>query len=241
MAGGAGVTTTEGPEPGWYDDPGGSRELRYWDGAAWTERIRPRPAAAPSVLTQPSSGHSQVAIRRALGQASPAVRAALAAAVLVGVGLAALLAVSLVGGGHPRGAPVASRRTATTLAARPGSTSGPAARSAPSVTVPGRRVGTPLPSGPAVRPAAGSPALSPPAAAPLAAGSGVASAALASPAAAPAPAGSAGVSAGPALPNTGPGSTTVALALAGVAALLAGGALLGRGRHPPTPRTDGTT
>lgn len=29
------------PPPGWYSDPGGRPELRWWDGSAWSEHIRP--------------------------------------------------------------------------------------------------------------------------------------------------------------------------------------------------------
>ncbi len=34
---------------GWYPDPAGSRELRYWDGGAWTAHVAP----APGVAQQP--------------------------------------------------------------------------------------------------------------------------------------------------------------------------------------------
>ncbi|MDA8207530.1 MAG: superinfection immunity protein [Actinomycetota bacterium] len=30
-----------GPEPGWYKDPDGSGQQRYWNGNAWTEHIKP--------------------------------------------------------------------------------------------------------------------------------------------------------------------------------------------------------
>ena len=31
------------PQPGWYDDPGDSRVIRYWDGAAWSVHAAPKP------------------------------------------------------------------------------------------------------------------------------------------------------------------------------------------------------
>lgn len=37
---------------GWYDDPKGSGQLRYWDGIAWTEHLRP--PAAPPVMPAPT-------------------------------------------------------------------------------------------------------------------------------------------------------------------------------------------
>ncbi|MDC4232277.1 DUF2510 domain-containing protein [Actinomyces sp. B33] len=37
------------PIPGWYPDPAGSARLRWWDGAAWTDRLIDQPeAGAPS-------------------------------------------------------------------------------------------------------------------------------------------------------------------------------------------------
>lgn len=32
--------TAHTPPPGWYDDPAGSAQLRWWDGAQWTEHLR---------------------------------------------------------------------------------------------------------------------------------------------------------------------------------------------------------
>ena len=31
------------PPPGWYDDPAGSRQLRFWDGERWTDQLIDRP------------------------------------------------------------------------------------------------------------------------------------------------------------------------------------------------------
>lgn len=35
---------------GWYDDGQHPGQLRYWDGAAWTEQFAPSPAIAPSAI-----------------------------------------------------------------------------------------------------------------------------------------------------------------------------------------------
>ena len=36
-----------GTEQGWYPDPGGQADLRWWDGQAWTEHTRQQPPAPP--------------------------------------------------------------------------------------------------------------------------------------------------------------------------------------------------
>jgi hypothetical protein len=39
------------PAEGWYKDPGSTLNLRYWDGATWTDKTKPLPP--PSTLEQP--------------------------------------------------------------------------------------------------------------------------------------------------------------------------------------------
>jgi len=35
-----GSESTQGPPPGWYDDPRGSGRERWWDGSAWGDQTR---------------------------------------------------------------------------------------------------------------------------------------------------------------------------------------------------------
>lgn len=62
--------TPSSPPSGWYPDPAGGVGLRYWDGAAWTERTEPTP-------TEPSTGST------ALKAMSPARRGVLIAGLVV--------------------------------------------------------------------------------------------------------------------------------------------------------------
>jgi hypothetical protein len=38
---------TGGPDAGWYDDPHGSGQLRYWNGASWTDSLAPKAGSGP--------------------------------------------------------------------------------------------------------------------------------------------------------------------------------------------------
>lgn len=59
-----GQTDTTGTKaPGWYTDPDDPALIRYWDGAAWTERVRSRPSWAPPLDPEGAARH-QAAMRR---------------------------------------------------------------------------------------------------------------------------------------------------------------------------------
>lgn len=53
---------------GWYPDPGDTGQVRYWDGAAWTEHRAPAPAAPPSsVGRRGTSGIDRLLLGLSLG------------------------------------------------------------------------------------------------------------------------------------------------------------------------------
>lgn len=50
------MTSTGSAAPGWYPDPHNPAQLRYWDGAAWTESVSPAQAGHPQGTYQ-QAGH----------------------------------------------------------------------------------------------------------------------------------------------------------------------------------------
>lgn len=53
------------PRPGWYPDPSGSGQVRYWDGAQWTSRLRPKPDAGVDQPLAPEPVQERAGGRRA--------------------------------------------------------------------------------------------------------------------------------------------------------------------------------
>ena len=51
--------------PGWYQDPQGTGQLRYWDGAAWTEHVQPASQPAGDGAAQEPAPQQQAAPEQA--------------------------------------------------------------------------------------------------------------------------------------------------------------------------------
>lgn len=58
------MTDTHTKAPGWYTDPEDPALIRYWDGQAWTSRLRPRPAWAPPLDDEAAARHHAAMQRR---------------------------------------------------------------------------------------------------------------------------------------------------------------------------------
>lgn len=48
------------PVQGWYADPEGSDQLRWWDGAQWSDQFRPAPTGNQATSDTPSEPAAQV-------------------------------------------------------------------------------------------------------------------------------------------------------------------------------------
>jgi hypothetical protein len=51
-----GTLTAQGLEAGWFPDPGAAHELRYWDGARWTEHVSDSGTQAVDPLAEAIAG-----------------------------------------------------------------------------------------------------------------------------------------------------------------------------------------
>jgi hypothetical protein len=114
---------TSGPTPGWYPDPDGTGEGRYWDGERWTNERRSIAAAGTS--TASPSGFPPVSSPRGWSALSPGVqlRVVLAAVVaVVGLILGILHGKSSSGGWapSPASAPSSTSKDWVASVCRPG-------------------------------------------------------------------------------------------------------------------------
>ncbi len=48
--------------PGWYPDPSDGTQLRYWDGAIWTDHRHPATAAPYAVVAPPNHGSATTSL-----------------------------------------------------------------------------------------------------------------------------------------------------------------------------------
>ena len=63
------------PVQGWYADPAGTGQLRWWDGAQWTDRVQAAPAAnaATESVTPNAAGDAAATSETAAATAAQAV------------------------------------------------------------------------------------------------------------------------------------------------------------------------
>jgi hypothetical protein len=72
------MKASDAPPPGWYPDPQGRAQLRWWEGTDWSDRYRARPTAASLAFQPPpAADHAhptpQELAARAAGVADSAV------------------------------------------------------------------------------------------------------------------------------------------------------------------------
>ena len=87
------MTVDRSPEPGWYPDPTGSANLRWWNGVSWSDSTHALPGAPalPDTVTYPSifADDPEQGVRRR----GRSVVAVVVAVVLLGVAIVAVVAI----------------------------------------------------------------------------------------------------------------------------------------------------
>ena len=109
------VAAQSGPGPGWYPNPDGSGDLRYFDGAQWTGRVRASVAPVPPPPTPgppPASGPPPGSGPPPPGHAAPLWR--LAASLAVGLLIGLIIGLAVGGSNTHTGPPTTEPSHATT-------------------------------------------------------------------------------------------------------------------------------
>lgn len=80
---------------GWYPDPTGRHEMRYWDGYAWLDNVSNKGAAATDPLGgKPMPAPSEAAAKAAAGPAPAAAKSK--TPLFIGIGVAAVVVIAIV-------------------------------------------------------------------------------------------------------------------------------------------------
>jgi hypothetical protein len=70
------IPTEDVAPSGWYDDPVGANFERYWDGAAWTDQLRPRRSGGSGGAVEDSHVGPEPELRESTQEHPPAAESA---------------------------------------------------------------------------------------------------------------------------------------------------------------------
>jgi hypothetical protein len=93
------VTEQSAPEPGWYPDPSGSANLRWWNGVSWSDSTHPlpgAPAASAPVPAYPSIFGDEEQAAAAPGARGPWRSVVLVVVLLAVAGIAVAFLLSAI-------------------------------------------------------------------------------------------------------------------------------------------------
>ena len=120
------MTEERSPEPGWYPDPSGSTNLRWWNGVSWSDATHPLPGAAAASVPAPAYptifGDDPEAAPPRSGRRRTGCAAALVVLLLAVAGIAVVVLLSAVSNRSLLDTGVVEQRIAEDLSASTGLT-----------------------------------------------------------------------------------------------------------------------